>query len=92
MTDADIDVVEKYVSDLWRPTKKAPRPPIALSGDFDRIEIDLSKWAEKSDADILLCRLAQAMGAKGYNWDFWFCDTDKSTLCVSYKESEEEVP
>ena len=89
MTDRDLDVVERYVVDLWRPTKRAPRPPIALSSEFDRIEVDLSRWAEKSDADILLCRLAQAMGAKGYNWDFWFCDSDKNTLCVSYKEADE---
>lgn len=89
MTDADLDVVERYVSDLWRQTKEAPRPPIALSSEFDRIEVDLSRWADKRDADILLCRLAQAMGSKGYNWDFWFCDLDKDTLCVSYKEVDE---
>ena len=96
MTDCDLDVVERYVADLWRPTKRAPRPPVALSKEFDRIEIDLEKWTEPEDAIVLQDRLAQAMGRNGYDWDFWFLPVGKlpnySTLCVSYKESEEEVP
>lgn len=89
MTDRDLDVVERYVVDLWRPTKRAPRPPVARSEECDRIEIDLSKWHEKCDADILMDRLAQTIGAKGYDWDFWFPEGDKNTICVSYKEREE---
>jgi hypothetical protein len=96
MTDRDLDVVERYVVDLWRPTKRAPRPPVARSEEFDRIEIDLSKWKNPEDAIALQDCLAQTMGRNGYDWDCWFLPVGElpnySTLCVSYKETEEEVP
>lgn len=84
MTDIDLTVVERYVVELWRPTKKSPRPPVVLCED--RVEIDLSKWPEKCDADILQDRLSQALGRKGYQWDVWFLNGNKDTLIVDEKE------
>lgn len=86
MTDLDLTVVERYVVELWRPTKKSPRPPVGLCEG--RIEIDLSKWPEKCDADILQDRLSQALGRKGYEWDVWFLNGSKDTLIVNEKEDE----
>lgn len=84
MTDIDLTVVERYVVELWRPTKKSPRPPVGLCED--RVEIDLSKWPEKCDADILQDRLSQALGRKGYQWDVWFLNGNKDTLIVDEKK------
>lgn len=84
MTDIDLTVVERYVVELWRPTKKSPRPPVGLCEG--RVEIDLSKWPEKCDADILQDRLSQALGRKGYQWDVWFLNGSKDTLIVDEKE------
>ena len=84
MTDIDLTVVERYVVELWRPTKKSPRPPVGLCED--RVEIDLSKWPEKCDADILQDRLSQALGRKGYQWDVWFLNGSKDTLIVDEKK------
>lgn len=87
MTDVDLTVVERYVVELWRPTNKSPRPPVGLCED--RVEIDLSKWPDKCDADILQDRLSQALGRKGYQWDVWFLNGSKDTLIVDEKEPDE---
>lgn len=86
MTFSDMQAIETAVAGLVPEGEQ--RPPVMLPADYDRVDIDVSKWS--ANGRELLCRsLGDALSTMGRLWDVWFADGSRNTLCVSEREEAE---
>lgn len=82
MTFDDTMTVEAYVVAVL--CDGEPRPPVMRRLDYDRVDIDMSKWPDDR-RDSFAGRLRGALSDR-HTWDVWFADRGRGTLCVSERE------
>lgn len=68
MTFEDMQAVERHVAELR--SGQEPKLPVMLSTEYDRVDVDARALGACSIA-VLVDRLAQSLGRKGYVWDVW---------------------